>query len=81
MSVLDVGGRDEKGDPWPFICKSRVSIGIGDGGGKWKRRDAASLIQAPVTAKYPSVLLACQASHVKLMRPLVLLLYEVLCQI
>ena len=30
---------DVKGDPWPFSCESRVSIGIGDGGGKWKRRD------------------------------------------
>ena len=33
FSVLDVGEGDVKGDPWPFICASRVSIGIGDGGG------------------------------------------------
>ena len=38
--MLDTGEGDEKGDPWPFICASRASIGIGDGGGKWKRRDA-----------------------------------------
>ena len=24
--VLDVGVEDEKGDPWPFNCESRVSI-------------------------------------------------------
>ena len=24
--VLDVGVGDEKGDPWPFNCESRVSI-------------------------------------------------------
>ena len=42
--AVDLSERDGEGDPWPFNCESRVSIGIGDGGGKWKRRDAHSPI-------------------------------------